>query len=72
MEISILALIGIAIAAMFFGYFFGLLEGRGQGYKRGRKAAADERLEPVVSTATLATPAKSEKEQGLLVLGLNE
>jgi hypothetical protein len=34
MEISLLALIGIGLAAMFFGYFFGLFEGRGQGYKR--------------------------------------
>jgi hypothetical protein len=26
--------IGLAIVAMFFGYFFGLFEGRGQGYKK--------------------------------------
>jgi hypothetical protein len=37
MEISLLALIGIGLAAMFFGYFFGLFEGRGQGYKRRSK-----------------------------------
>lgn len=33
MQISVLALIGIGLAAMFFGYLFGLLEGRGQGSK---------------------------------------
>ena len=37
MEISLLALIGIGLATMFFGYFFGLFEGRGQGYKRRQK-----------------------------------
>jgi len=37
MEFSLLALIGISLATMFFGYFFGLFEGRGQGYRRGRK-----------------------------------
>ena len=40
MEISLLALIGIGLATMFFGYFFGLFEGRGQGYKKGRKEEA--------------------------------
>lgn len=37
MEISLLGLIGIGLATMFFGYFFGLFEGRGQGYKRRQK-----------------------------------
>lgn len=36
-------LIGIALATMFFGYFFGLLEGRGQGYKRRKKQEAEEK-----------------------------
>jgi len=45
MEISILALIGIGLATMFFGYFFGLFEGRGQGYKkRKNEEAADPEL----------------------------
>ncbi len=34
MEISVIALVGISLGAMFFGYFFGLFEGRGQGYRR--------------------------------------
>ena len=41
-EITILAIIGIAMAAMFFGYGFGLWEGRNQGYKKRRKEEAAE------------------------------
>src|SRR5512146_2400843 len=49
MEISVLALIGIILAAMFFGYFFGLFEGRGQGYKKRKKEeASDPTLRPVI------------------------
>lgn len=40
MEFSLLAMIGIGLATMFFGYFFGLFEGRGQGYKKGRTEEA--------------------------------
>jgi hypothetical protein len=40
MEFSLLVLIGISVAAMFFGYFFGLSEGRGQGYKKRQKEEA--------------------------------
>ena len=43
MQINIFALIGIALATMFFGYFFGLFEGRGQGYKRRKKQEAEEK-----------------------------
>jgi len=32
---------GLAIGAMFFGYFFGLFEGRGQGYKRRQEEEAE-------------------------------
>ena len=42
MELSILALIGIGLGTMFFGYFFGLFEGRGQGYKKRRREEAVE------------------------------
>ncbi len=41
-------LIGIALATMFFGYFFGLFEGRGQGYKRRRKEEVEE-IHPIPS-----------------------
>ncbi len=36
-ELTYLALIGIGLAAMFFGYGFGLFEGRSQGYKKRQK-----------------------------------
>jgi hypothetical protein len=39
--LNLFVLIGIALAVMFFGYFFGLYEGRGQGYKK-RKAEEHE------------------------------
>ncbi len=41
-EITYLAIIGIAMVAMFFGYGFGLWEGRNQGYKKRRKEEAAE------------------------------
>jgi len=44
--LNFLVLIGIALAAMFFGYFFGLFEGRGQGYKR-RKEEEKDKPQPI-------------------------
>lgn len=52
-EITYLAIIGIAMAAMFFGYGFGLFEGRGQGYK---KRKAEEEQEPREKPEPLANP----------------
>ena len=37
MEFNLLTLVGISVALMFFGYFFGLVEGRGQGDKKARE-----------------------------------
>lgn len=34
--------IGIGLAVLFFGYFFGLFEGRGQGYKKRQKEEREE------------------------------
>ena len=34
MEFSLFVVVLIGLGTMFFGYFFGLFEGRGQGYKR--------------------------------------
>jgi hypothetical protein len=57
MEISILAIIGIALAAMFFGYFFGLFEGRGQGYKkRSQEETSDPTLKPAAPAAQPLPP----------------
>jgi hypothetical protein len=42
-EITYLAMIGIAVGAMLFGYGFGLFEGRNQGYKKRKKEEATEK-----------------------------
>ncbi len=57
-ELTYLALIGIALAAMFFGYGFGLFEGRGQGYKKRKKEEQVEKEnqhppEPKIVTETV-------------------
>ena len=44
--LNLFVFIGIALAVMFFGYFFGLSEGRGQGYKK-RKAEEQDKPLPV-------------------------
>jgi hypothetical protein len=51
--------IAVAVGAMFFGYFFGLFEGRGQGYKRRQEEEAGkaEKDEPGVQAEPL--PASS-------------
>ena len=67
MQINLLVMIGIGLVALFFGYFFGLLEGRGQGYKRGRREEAEERkIQPPV----MASPPP--KENSLLRLSLDD
>lgn len=65
--------IGLAVAAMFFGYFFGLVEGRGQGYKRRQAEEAEtekdvEPREPEVDVMPLppAAPALPPDEDSLL------
>ncbi len=66
MQINILVLIGICLATMFFGYFFGLVEGRGQGYKKRKKEEAEEkRMQPII-------PAPPAKDNSLLKLGLDD
>ncbi|HEY5982142.1 MAG TPA: hypothetical protein VIU38_01600 [Anaerolineales bacterium] len=67
MEISIAAMLGIAIATMFFGYFFGLFEGRGQGYKRRRTEEEQEHRVAPVATAPMPGPT-----QNLLELARDE
>ena len=52
-EITYLAIIGIGLAAMFFGYGFGLFEGRNQGYK---KRKGEEALEEKDKPATPSNP----------------
>ena len=67
MEISLLALIGIALGTMFFGYFFGLFEGRGQGYKKRQKEEKPSDPRQAVSTDHPIAHGTS-----LLQLSLNE
>ncbi len=58
MEFSLLAMIGIGLATMFFGYFFGLFEGRGQGYKKGRtEEAAAQSLKAAAQPPAPVAPA---------------
>ncbi len=74
-QVTLLATIGIALAAMFFGYGFGLFEGRGQGYKKRQKEeAADSSLRPaVVPPPPPPAPAPvAPKDHSLLRLSLDD
>ncbi|HJS18361.1 MAG TPA: hypothetical protein VJ785_06420 [Anaerolineales bacterium] len=57
-EMTYLALAGIALLAMFLGYGFGLFEGRSQGYKKRRKEEAIEKENepPAQSKSPAPTP----------------
>lgn len=57
-QITYLAIIGIALVAMFFGYGFGLFEGRNQGYKKRRKEEATEEDKRTVVEPRPAAPEK--------------
>jgi hypothetical protein len=75
-EITYLAIAGIAIAAMFFGYGFGLFEGRSQGYKRRKAEEVQEKKDqplPTPMTVTVDDPGllRIKNENGLLTLDLD-
>ncbi|MGZ9163869.1 MAG: hypothetical protein ACXW4Q_02150 [Anaerolineales bacterium] len=75
-EITYLAIAGIAIAAMLFGYGFGLFEGRSQGYKRRKAEEAQETKDqppPTPTTVTVDDPGllRIKNENGLLTLDLD-
>jgi hypothetical protein len=61
-------LIGIALATMFFGYFFGLVEGRGQGYKKRRKEEALEFKDLVQPTSSPPGQPVVKDDSGILRL----
>ena len=61
-----LVAIGIALAVMFFGYFFGLYEGRGQGYKNRQKEEAEERKQKPAEPLPPASPPIPTDETPLL------
>lgn len=66
----------IGLAVMFFGYFFGLFEGRNQGYKRRKKEEAEEQRTRTVTETPLPPPSPpvetKEKENNLLKLSLDD
>lgn len=75
-EITYLAIAGIALAAMFFGYGFGLFEGRSQGYKKGKaEAEQEEKEQPPAppTTITVDDPGllRLKNESGFLTLDLD-
>ncbi|MCI0611081.1 MAG: hypothetical protein L0Z71_18730, partial [Anaerolineae bacterium] len=77
-EMTYLAIIGIAIAAMFFGYGFGLFEGRSQGYKKRKgeeEQETKEKPEPSVNPTmvTVDDPGllRIKNEDGFLTLDLD-
>jgi hypothetical protein len=77
-EMTYLAIIGIAIAAMFFGYGFGLFEGRGQGYKKRRaeeEQGNKEKPEPSVNPTAITVDdpglIRIKNENGYLTLDLD-
>ena len=64
--LNLFVLIGIALAVMFFGYFFGLSEGRGQGYKKRKAEEQDKPLPgstPVIKDDPGLLRLKSENNQ---------
>ena len=75
-EITYFAIAGIALVAMFFGYGFGLFEGRSQGYKRRKAEETQERKDqpaPTPMTVTVDDPGllRIKDENGLLTLDLD-
>src|SRR5512146_443632 len=75
MQLPVLAILGIALAAMFFGYGFGLFEGRGQGYKRRQKEEASKPDVRPVAPPPPAAPAlapAAPPENALLKLKLDD
>jgi hypothetical protein len=74
MEFNLLTLIGISLALMFFGYFFGLVEGRGQGAKKRRDEEELNNRSNVVFDKPLPPPSPlvTPVESNLLALSLDK
>jgi hypothetical protein len=75
-EITYLAIAGIALAAMFFGYGFGLFEGRSQGYKKRQaeeKQLPKDQPAPEPVTVSVDDPGllRIKNENGTLALDLD-
>ncbi len=72
MELSPLALVGIGLATMFFGYAFGLFEGRSQGRKQHAKDMAALKPEPPAPAQPPPPPIPTPRESSLLRLSLDK
>jgi hypothetical protein len=74
MEYSLIVVIGVGLAAMFFGYFFGLNEGRGQGYRKRKKEEEVEKAGKVSLEAMLPPPSPpaASIDNSLLRLSVDE
>ncbi len=72
-SLTLFTIVGIGIGAMFFGYIFGLLEGRGQGYKKRKQEEAVEQKNKVLEVPLPnPNPPALPVENNLLKLGLDE
>ncbi len=71
MEINVLTVVGIGLVAMFFGYFFGLFEGRGQGYRKRKKEEAGEPEAPAPPPPVAAPEPEAPQPPALMELVLN-
>lgn len=67
-----LTMLGIGLAVMFFGYFFGLFEGRGQGYKRRKQEEEEEKKTRAAIEKPLAPPPPLVADNGLLKISLDD
>lgn len=70
-----LTMLGVGLAVMFFGYFFGLFEGRGQGYKRRKKEEDEEKKTKAAFEKPLppaSVPPAPVRENNLLKISLDE
>ncbi len=64
--------IGLAIVAMFFGYFFGLFEGRGQGYKKRQAEEPEtEETEPASDPLPPVHPSAPSDEISVLDVSMD-
>ncbi len=63
---------GIGLAVLFFGYFFGLFEGRGQGYtKRKEEEVEDQDLQPKREPPPLANHLAPSDETPILGISMD-
>ncbi len=67
-----LTMLGIGLAVMFFGYFFGLFEGRGQGYKRRKTEEEEKKTRAAIEKPLRPPPPAPVVENSLLKISLDE